>query len=153
MQIKNWLEPYKNKSMLYLQRLSEPRFAGQVVFIVIVLMITWSGVKAVQNNYNLQKQITALKQQNELQKLQNDNLALQNQYFNSNQYLELSARQNLGLASPGEKEVVVPASVAKSYETPLPSSDSTDAKAKQPAYQRNFQSWVNFFLHRQNSGS
>jgi len=149
MQIKNRFEPYKNKFIFYLQRLSDIRFAGQVVFVVIVLMITWSGVKAVQTNYNLQKQITALKQQNGLQKLQNDNLALQNQYYNSNQYLELSSRQNLGLAAPGETEVVVPASVAKKYETNLPSLTQADStKAKQPAYQRNFQSWVDFFLHR-----
>jgi hypothetical protein len=71
--------------------------------------------------------------------------------LNSNQYLELSSRQNLGLADPGETEVLVPASVAKAYETNLPSLTQSDVtKTKQPAYQRNFQSWVDFFLHRQN---
>lgn len=143
---------YKQKTLFYLQRLGDARFAGQVVFVVIVLLISWSGVKTIQTNYGLQKQISALQEQNSLQQLQNDNLTLQNQYFNSNQYLELAARQNFGLAASGEKEVVVPASVAQAYTVNLPSQSKPDAaKAKQPAYQRNFQSWVDFFLHRQGS--
>jgi cell division protein FtsB len=142
-----------DKISLFLRRLNDPRFVGQLIFVIIVLLVSWSGVKSIQTNYNLQKQITALKQQNSLQQLQNSNLALQNQYYNSNQYLELSARQSFGLAAPGEKEVVVPASVAQAYTVNLPGTDTPDAatKAKQPTYQRNFQSWVDFFLHRQNN--
>jgi cell division protein FtsB len=142
-----------DKISLFLRRLNDPRFVGQLIFVVIVLLISWSGVKSIQTNYGLQKQITGLKQQNSLQQLQNDNLAFQNQYYNSNQYLELSARQSFGLAAPGEKEVVVPASVAQAYTVNLPGTDAPDAvtKAKQPTYQRNFESWVDFFLHRQNN--
>jgi cell division protein FtsB len=149
MKIKNRFQSYISKGLNYLQRLSDPRFAGQVLFVVIVLMVSWSGVKTIQTNYNLQKQITSLNQQNELQSLQNDNLALQNQYYNSNQYLELSARQNFGLAAANEKEVIVPASVAQEYEVSIPNQDTTSAvKSKLPAYQRNIESWVDFFMHR-----
>ncbi|HSW85318.1 MAG TPA: septum formation initiator family protein [Candidatus Saccharimonadales bacterium] len=144
---------YIDQIAYYFRRLNDPRFVGQLIFVVIVLLMSWSGVKTIQTNYGLQKQITSLAQQNTLQQLQNDNLALQNQYFNSNQYLELSARQNFGLAAPGEKEVVVPASVALAYTTNLPdiSKRSVTASAKQPAYQQNLESWVDFFLHRQSS--
>jgi cell division protein FtsB len=141
---------YKHTVLSIVNRLNNVRFVGQMLFLVIVLLISWSGVKVIQTNYGLQKQITVLKQQNELQKLQNENLALQNQYYNSNQYLELSARQNFGLAAPGEKEIIVPKQVALSYTVNLPSSTSTNVsiKTKTPAYQSNFESWVNFFLHR-----
>ncbi len=150
MQVKTRLQTLKNRLLSNIQRMSDPRFAGQVVFVVIVLLVSWSGLKAIETNYGLQKQITALNQQNTLQKLQNDNLALQNDYFNSNQYLELSARQSFGLASPGEKEIIVPASVAQKYEVNLPTlTQPSTTKTKQPAYQRNFESWVNFFMHRQ----
>lgn len=142
--------PDQDKFLNYLRRLSDPRFVGQAVFVIIVLLISWSGVKSIQTNYGLQKQITALNQQNSLQQLQNDNLALQNQYYNTNQYLELSARQNFGLAMPGEKEVVVPEQVALAYTVAPPSTDNADsAKSRQPVYQRNFQSWTDFFFHRQ----
>jgi len=137
---------------LFLRRLNDVRFVGQLIFVVIVLLISWSGVKTIQTNYGLQKQISAIKQQNALQQLQDDNLALQNQYYNSNQYLELSARQNFGLAAPGEQEIVVPASVAQAYTVNLPGAPKASAaQTAQPAYQRNFQSWVDFFLHRQDN--
>jgi cell division protein FtsB len=151
MQIKN---EHKKLAMGYAKRLNDPRFLGQIVFVVIVLLISWSGIKTIQTNYGLQKQITALNHQNELQKLQNDNLALKNEYFKSNQFLDISARQNFGLAAPGEKLIVVPKSVAlaNTIEVPFESKDAA-TKAKQPKYQRNFQSWVDFFLHRQNSSN
>jgi len=149
MKIKIILGKIKGIVTTYLQRLSDIKFAGQLLFVVIVLLISWSGVKAIQTNYQLQKQISSLQQQNDLEKLQTDNLSLENQYLNSNQYLELSARQNLGLANPGEKEIMIPESVAKSYETALPTDGLTQVSiAKQPTYQLNFQSWVDFFFHR-----
>jgi cell division protein FtsB len=150
MQIKTKLQPYV---LDFIRRLNDVRFVGQVIFVVVVLLVSWSGIKSIQTNYGLQKQITALKQQNDLQKLQNSNQALQNEYYKSNQYLELSARQNFGLAAPGEKEIIVPKDVALAHAAKLPKPTTADlAKEKQPAYQRNFESWINFFLHRQNSG-
>lgn len=137
----------------FVQRLGDVGFLGQVLFVILVLLISWSGIKTIQSNYGLQKQITSLNQQNSLQKLQNDNLALNNQYFNSNQYLELSARQNFGLAVAGEKELVVPQSVALAHTVDLPTTKPPEAKIKLPAYQRNFESWVNFFLHRPNNAN
>src|SRR3990172_12718981 len=75
---------------------------GFYIFAVIVLAIAWSGVKTVQSNYELQKQISVIKQQNAVLELSNQNTALESQFYESDQYLELAARQNLGLAAPGE---------------------------------------------------
>ena len=146
MQINN---QYVDKAMAFVQRLGDVRFAGQVLFVVLVLLISWSGIKTIQTNYGLQKQITALKQQNDLKRLENTNMALENQYYQSNQYLELMARQNFGLAAPGEKEVLVPEKVALAYTTNIPVTETEEVIAKPPAYQQNLQSWIDFFLHRQ----
>jgi cell division protein FtsB len=143
-----------NLSELYQQnrhRFTDIRFVGQVVFVVIVLLISWSGVKVIHTNYQLQQQISKLQQENQIQKLQNENDALKNQYYQSSQYLELSARQNFGLAAPGEKELLVPKSVALAH-VPLISDENTPQKAQTaasgPFFQRNWQAWFNFFLHR-----
>ena len=144
------IKDYFDKAVYYAQKLGDIRFMGQIVFAIIVLLITWSGIKSIQTNYGLQKQISALKQQNSLQQLQNDNLELQNKYFDSNQYLELAARQDFALAAPGEKEIIVPESIALAYTTNLPTVAKPEtAASKTPAYQKNIQEWVNFFLHRQ----
>ncbi|HEX5743969.1 MAG TPA: septum formation initiator family protein [Candidatus Saccharimonadales bacterium] len=137
------------KTAYYANRLTDVRFLGQALFVVLVLLISWSGIKAIQTNYSLQKEISRLRQQNDVMRLENENLALKNRYFNSDQYLELAARQNFGLAAPGEKIIVVPKNVALSYTVDLPSDKPPGPKSKRPAYQRNFESWVNFFLHRQ----
>ena len=147
--MKHKFEHYVQIVSSYAQRLSDPRFVGQIVFVVIVLLVSYSGVKSIQSNYSLQKQIGSLRQQNELQQLQNENAALKNNYYNSKQYLELSARQNFGLASPGEKEILVPESVAATYVTGLPDTPLSSVVATAPVIQQtNVQAWINFFLHR-----
>jgi len=148
------LAQYQKHVAIFVQRLRDVKFAGQVLFVVIVLLISWSGVKAIQTNYDLQKQISKLKQQNQVQKLSDNNQALENEYYKTDTYLDLSARQNFGLANPGEIELIVPASVALSYTVPPPKPATTDQpESKQPGYQRNFQSWINFLLHRQPIGN
>lgn len=134
-------------------QLRDLRVVGQIIFGAVVLLITWSGVKSVQTNYSLQKQISQLGQQNQVQQLKNNNLSLDNQYYNSNQYLELSARQIFGLGQPGETELIVPQNVALGYlAKTLPVHSSQPAKPiHQPFFERNFQAWVDFFLHRQNT--
>ncbi len=134
----------------YLDQLRDVRAIGLLVFLVIVLLISWSGVKAIQTNYNLQKQVVGLQQENQVQELQNKNLELQNGYFNTDQYLELQARQNFGLGAPGETELIVPRSVALAHTVTLPSSNDQvpRASSEQPFYERNFQAWMNFLFHR-----
>jgi cell division protein FtsB len=134
------------------KQLTDVRNIGLYIFALIVLAITWSGVKTVQNNYELQKQISTLKQQNAVIHLQNQNTALQNRYFETEQYLELAARQNLGLAAPGEKVLIVPKSTALKYidtsivpETPVFGDRIEDDR---PRYIKNLEDWRNFLLGR-----
>ncbi|MEO6513048.1 MAG: septum formation initiator family protein [Candidatus Saccharimonadales bacterium] len=144
------LKPYLKQIYAFVLRLQDIRFAGQMLFVVIVLLISWSGVKAIESNYQLQRQISALRQQTDIQNLKNTNLKLQNQYFNTNQYLELSARQNFGLAAPGEKELIVPKDVALAHTVPLPNmTEGTEPRVtKQSRFEQNYQAWINFFMHR-----
>jgi cell division protein FtsB len=122
------------------------------IFGLIVLAIAWSGAKTVQNNYQLQKQISTLNQQNRVISLQNGNTYLQNQFYQTDEYLELSARQNLGLALPGEQVLVVPHSTAMKYVDPKLAvthdnaiSTSKDSRSK---LVRNFEAWRDFLLGR-----
>jgi cell division protein FtsB len=144
------IKSYIPKVIAYVNSLQDVRVAGQLVFVVIVLLISWSGVKAIQTNYGLQKQISALRQQTDVQHLKNNNLKLQNDYYNSNQYLELSARQNFGLALPGEKEIIVPESVALANTIDTPQIKvKTTVPDNRSMFERNLDSWMKFFLHRQ----
>lgn len=121
------------------------------IFAVIVIAITWSGVKTVQVNYELQKKISLIKQQNDVLQLENQNAQLQNQYYQTNQYLDLAARQNLGLAGSGEKVLLVPKAVALKYidesliaKTPA----QTVAVDNRSKYVKNLETWRDFLLGR-----
>ncbi len=145
------MKKIKKYSSYFISKISDVRITGQLIFAVLIILITWSGIQAIQTNYGLQKQINQLNKQNQLTVLKNNNIKLQNQYYNSNQYLELSARQNLGLANPGETELLVPNSVASLYVTKSVNTVNIANKVVVvPNYQKHFQDWVDFFLHRNN---
>ena len=148
------IKQFQTRVIDYFDRLRDVRNAGMLIFVVIVLLVSWSGVKAINTNYQLQKQITELNQQNSLQTLSNDNLKLQNEYYNTPQYLELAAREDFGLAAPGETVLIVPTNVALAHTVTLPQDEppaTTSAKTKEPFFERNFHDWIDFFLHRQNT--
>ena len=147
------IKNYEKKIAYWISQLKDLRVVGLFLFLVIVLLVSWSGVKAIETNYVLQKQISALKQENAVKKLVNENVRLENEYFQTPQYLEVAARQDFGLAASGETVLNVPRTVAMSFtvDLPKPETSKEEPKSKQPAYQRNFQAWMDFLFHRQSS--
>lgn len=114
--------------------------------LLIALSWSWGTVTTLQRNFSLQQQVDTLDQEVEVSSLQNGNLKFQQNYLRSNEYLELSARELLGKAAPGEKAVILP--------------DSSDVKdtagqAKNPLtpIERpgNFSQWMQFFFGAKNS--
>jgi cell division protein FtsB len=136
---------------LVVAQLRDLRVVGLLLFLMVVLLVSWSGVKAIETNYALQKEIAALRQQNEVKKLANENLKLENKYFETPQYLEIAARHDFGLAAAGETVLIVPRTVALSHTVDLstPTTPDPEPEDHQPIHQRNFQAWLDFLLHRQ----
>jgi cell division protein FtsB len=133
-----------------LAQFRDVRAIGLLIFLAVALGVSWSGIKVIQKNYDLQKQISQLRQENEVGELENNNLKLQNQYLNTDQYLELKARQDFGKGQSGETLVLVPRDVALSYVSIDKTKDNAlSPESRRPLYQRNFEAWVDFFLHRQ----
>jgi cell division protein FtsB len=145
----NMYENAWGKAKGYLLSLRDVRNTGQLVFLAMIVLISWSGVKAIQANYELQKQVSEVSKQNELKRLENSNMELQNEYYKSSQYLEVTARQNFGLAKPGETVLLVPKEVAMANTVDVgdePKDEVTEKK--QPFWQENFEAWIDYFLHR-----
>jgi cell division protein FtsB len=133
-----------------IKQFRDVRAIGLLIFLAVALMVSWSGAKAIQRNYELQKHIAQLRQENEVAQLENANIKLQNQYYTSDQYLDLKARQVFGKGLPGETLLLVPRDVALANVTkPTAGKAEPTPQSQRPAYQRNFQEWVDFFLHRQ----
>lgn len=128
--------------------LRDVRVIGLIAFGVIAILVTWSGINVLQQNFVLQQQITQLEQEIAIQELENANLELRNEYYNTDQYLELQARRQFGLAAPGEKVLLVPEQVALENSVPLPEERSAAAPIAddQSIYQQNFEAWLDFFF-------
>jgi cell division protein FtsB len=120
------------------------------IFALIVLAITWSGIKTIQSNYELQKQVSVLKQQNAVLDLQNQNTKLKNQYYATDQYLDLAARQDLGLAAPGEQVLLISKATALKYTNPAiaAAAAKTTSVNTQPQFIKNIEAWRDFLLGR-----
>lgn len=148
------IKQIKNKGAEWIDGFRDTKIIGLILFLIIILMVSWSSANVIGTNYGLQQQIKRMEQENRVQQLANDNVELQNQYYETPQYSDIAARQHFGLASEGEKVLVVPDSVAIRFTTDTTTKNSNQEKSiqetnnKQPAYQRNFQAWMNFLLHR-----
>lgn len=146
------IQKYRDMVFSYARQLRDPRMVGLLLFLIVVLLIAWSGVKAIETNYGLQKQIAQLEQQNAVQRLSNENMQLRNEYYNTPQYLELAARKDFGLAAKGETVLIVPKHVALAQTVDLPKPAPSQARQKEankPAWRRNFDAWMDFFLNRE----
>jgi cell division protein FtsB len=132
------------------RQITDPRNLGLYVFMVIVLAIAWSTVKAIEANYQLQRKISLIKQQNTVIKLQNETTGLKNQYYNTDEYLNLAARQNLGLAAPGEKVLTVPHDVALKHVDMALLAKTIAPKTvdKRSKVVKNVDDWKDFLLGR-----
>ncbi len=111
-----------------------------IVAMVIVIASIWNTMLTLQRNFILQQKVNNLQQEIMLTQLEVDTLRLQQQYLQSAEYQELTARAKLGKAAPGEKVVNLP---------PLPKED------KEPGVltptlddSSNFQKWMRFFFGR-----
>lgn len=139
----------KTSVIAFIKSLTDIRVIGQTVFVIIVLMVSWSSVKSIQTNYELQKKVVRLQQEIEIQELENQNLSLQNQYLETDNFLELAVRRQFGKAASGERVYLVPTDIALKYAPDLPTKTTKKkASTNKPFYQENLEAWVNFFFRK-----
>lgn len=140
----------QNKKNIYdkLRLFADARVLGLLAFGVVALLVTWSGIKVVQTNYELEKKISVARQENTIAQLENQNSKLRNKYYESAQYLELTTRRQFGKAAPGEKLYSVPESVAlaKTVESQPNAEETFQTASKKPKYRQNFDDWMKFLF-------
>ena len=137
----------KEQILEKLKMLTDTRVLGLLAFGVVAILVTWSGVKVVQTNYELEKKISIARQENAIDKLENQNLKLKNTYYETNQFLELAARRQFGKAAAGEKLYTVPEEVAlrQTAERPVAQQESVD-ESKKNKFQQNLDAWSEFLV-------
>lgn len=111
-----------------------------VLALLIAVSWVWGTVGTLNRNFQLQQEVDQLDQQIELAKLQNQNLSYQKNYYNTSEYLELSARELLGKVAPGEHLVILPDS------SNIKDTTTTKAAVKTTEKPSNFSQWMEFLF-------
>ena len=142
------LEKIKNSATL--EAIFDTKNLGLYAVFIIALSVTWSSIKIIQKNYELEKQINQLQQEVTIQDQTNKNQKLKNEYYKTDAYLDLAARKYFGKSAPGERLILVPADISQKYIHP----EAQQATAKTtirtaPKFIQNWQDWINFFLHKE----
>ncbi len=117
------------------------------VVMAVALMIAagwvWGSLGVMQRNYDLQKEVDFKARQLQLAQLETMNMQLEQRYYKTTEYQELSARQSLGLAKPGEKVLILPDNSA----AVIAADQASTVQVTTPDLPlSNFQQWANFFF-------
>ncbi len=105
----------------------------------------WGSLGVMERNYSLQKEVDDKQRQLLVAQLDTEKAQLQQRYYQTNEYQELAVRQRLGLVTPGEKVLILPANSAAAVaaDTTTPATQSTTVDV---APIGNFQQWMNFLF-------
>ena len=122
----------------------DSRMAVTGLFLVVALSLMVNTVKVIQRNYELQQDVDNLAAEVALIEVQNQNLKYNIEYYQTDAYLEVEAKQRFNLAESGEKVIFLPKDGDLEPE-PLRSSLSAQSSA-QPEYERNFDKWIAFLF-------
>lgn len=115
------------------------------VALVIAAGWAWGSVATMQRNFALQKEVDAKKRELELTNLQVLTLQYQQNYYKSDEYKDLAAREHLGLASPGEKVLLLPANSPAVKQESAKSATVASTQTVSHVAPSNFDQWLNFF--------
>jgi len=128
--------------MFMLEKIKKYFTMNNIVMIAAaVLAGSWAigAIGVLNHNYDLQRQVDQAKLDNQIIELQNQNLKLEQAYFQTNEFLELQARALLGKAQPGEHLVLLP----KSEKTTTNNPSATETVDKS-----NLNQWMEFLFGR-----
>ncbi|OGJ43890.1 hypothetical protein A3J23_03415 [Candidatus Peregrinibacteria bacterium RIFCSPLOWO2_02_FULL_48_14] len=79
-----------------------------IVGFFIVAYMLYNLTVSIYDNYQIEKHITEFETRNQELRDENSQKLDDFQYYTSEEYIEKTAKQNLGLISPGEKVIVIP---------------------------------------------
>ena len=133
------------------RRYLSPQNLAVYVFAVLAFSISWSTARVIQKNYGIQKEISALSQENEIRELENQKLKYQINYYKSDAYLEVEARRKFNKATAGENLLVFPRPSNDGSEQNEDLSELTERAKKNEqsesgSWMDNMRAWRDFLL-------
>ncbi|MEI6228416.1 MAG: hypothetical protein WCP11_00080 [Candidatus Saccharibacteria bacterium] len=114
------------------------------VALIIAAGWVWGSLDVMQRNYKLQKELDDKSRQLIVAQLDTDSARLEQRYYKTDEYKELAVRQRLGLVTPGESALNLPAN-----SDAVKNEDKVNLAAiskPEPVQSSNFSQWMNFLF-------
>jgi len=113
----------------------------------LAFVIVWQTAIVILDNYALQQEVDDLKEEVALLELENQRLSFNIEYYKTDAYLDLAARENFNLKLSGERVVYVPRSEANKQSEPAEAADAQNNIDSAS----NFDQWLYFLFGREPS--
>ncbi|MCL1929956.1 hypothetical protein FWF93_02375 [Candidatus Saccharibacteria bacterium] len=110
-----------------------------IVAFVFALFCAVNAIASLQKNYELLSRVREGQLTNDILKIKNANLRLQQTYYKTDEFMELQARAKLNKAMPGENLVLL----SKTEHTAANSTEAIDNESNELTNQ---QKWAQFLL-------
>ena len=116
-----------------------------VVLAIPVLMLVWlvGSISSLSRNWNLQQEINERKTELEYLKLQVDSIELENEYYASEEYQELTARRLQDKKLAGETMIFLPENSQEAKKKHLEATKEQKGILNEKS---NVEQWVNFLF-------
>ncbi len=116
-------------------------FDNTVLILTILLCLawTWGAIAAMTRNWELEQRLISSKKTLALLELEVDTIALENEYYASEEYQELAARRQLNKKLPGETLIYLP----KNTDAAKNKHQTAPVETPEPS---NFSQWMSFLF-------
>ena len=117
-----------------------------LVALLIAVSLSWNTVRVIERNYALEQEVDSLEEEIAILSLENENLKFNIEYFKTDDYLEVAAKEKFNKRAPNERVAVFerdefqPTNTALNFETELESE-------QEPDYKENFNAWWDFLFN------
>lgn len=120
------------------------------IALVIALSLSWNTIKVIERNYSLEQEVSGLEEEIAILELENQNLKFNIEYYATDDFLEVAAKEKFNKKASGERVAVFekdqfePSQTALTIESPEPDEQAPD-------FEENLNAWWNFLFHNQAS--
>ena len=141
------MKKINRRRILYIAR-HKYRTLNTAVIVVAFLVAgnwVWGSLSMMERNYALQKELDAKARELQIAELEVSSLDLEKRYYQTREYQELAAREDLGLVIPGERVLILPANseAVKNKSTSIKTEQEVAALSP-----NNINRWLDFLFGR-----
>lgn len=115
---------------------------GFLIAVVVCLVWTWGAISAMSRNWELEQRIVSKKRELAILQLEIETIELENQYYASEEYQELAAREKRNKIAEGETMIYLP----ENTDYAKHKNNIIEEPEEEPEEKSNFEQWISFIF-------